>query len=87
VKLRLVMLFVAAVALLAPVQASANHHVFIPGGPCGESENSGGNNPTMHDALVAAGVGLPLPPVGTAAPDHSDRISNSPDAECPAPGK
>ena len=86
-RLRIAMLAVAAAALLAPGPASAFHHVFIPGGACGESENSGGNNPTAHDALAAAGLSLPLPPVGTPAVDHSDRISGTPDAECPAPGK
>jgi hypothetical protein len=74
-------------ALALPTSAPAFHHVFLPGGACGESENAGGGNLTARAALIAAGHTLPLPPVGTAAAEHSPNISNTPGVECPAPTK
>jgi hypothetical protein len=84
---RLLLLLAAVAALALPTSAPAFHHVFLPGGACGESENSGGGNLTARAALIAAGHSLPLPPVGTAAADHSPNISNTPGVECPAPQK
>jgi hypothetical protein len=76
---------VATTALAIPASASAFHHVFLPGGACGESANSGGANPTATAALIAAGHKPPIAPAGTAAVEHSDRIGLG--AECPAPAK
>jgi hypothetical protein len=68
----------------------------LPGGACGgeQSSNAGGNNPTATAAITTnnpaqgeEGDGLPLPPTGTAAPLHTDLISNTPTATCPAPQK
>jgi hypothetical protein len=84
---RFVLLSGIVAALAAPTGAGAFHHVFLPGGPCGESANSGGNNPTAVAALVSAGHSLPLPPVGTPAVEHSDEIEGTPTATCPAPSK
>ncbi|HYY33644.1 MAG TPA: hypothetical protein VE693_08725 [Gaiellaceae bacterium] len=84
---RMLALGAAIVALAAPASAPAFHHVFLPGGPCGTSANSGGNNPTARDALIAAGQSLPLPPVGTPAVERSDEITGTPTATCPAPSK
>jgi hypothetical protein len=84
---RIVLLIVAALALALPSAAGAFHHVFLPGGPCGTSDNSGGGNLTARQALLDAGRSLPLPPVGTAAVGHSDEITGTPTATCPAPNK
>ena len=84
---RILLLIAAALALALPTGAGAFHHVFLPGGPCGESANSGGNNPTAAAALIAAGHSLPLPPVGTPAVEHSGEIEGTPTATCPAPEK
>ena len=81
VKRALAVAFVSAsmlVMMAAP--AFAFHHVFIPGGPCGQSANSGG---VVGDPQRTA----PLPPVGTAAVEHSERITGTPTASCPAPNK
>ena len=84
---RLIVLGAGVLALGLPSAAPAFHHVFLPGGPCGESPNSGGNNPTAREALLASGHTLPLPPVGTPAVEHSDEITGTPTATCPAPQK
>ncbi len=78
-----ILVLVTLVALMMVMTASpafAFHHVFIPGGPCGQSDNSGGvvGNPKRP---------APLPPVGTAAVEHSERITDTPTATCPAPNK
>jgi hypothetical protein len=73
--------------------ALAFHHSFLPGGPCGHSEVSGGDNPTAIGAInehntVQGGSNLPLPPTGTPAVEHSDQITSPPTAAtCPAPQK
>jgi hypothetical protein len=84
---RFVVLALAVAALALPSAAPAFHHVFLPGGPCGTSDNSGGGNPTARQALIDAGQSLPLPPVGTPAVEHSDEITGTPTATCPAPSK
>ena len=93
VKLKTLLAVAFASALMMTVMAApafAFHHAFLPGGACGQSENAGGNNPTATSAIVthnpAQGQALPLPPTGTPAAEHSDRITNPPEtAECPAP--
>ena len=87
---RLLVLAAMLAALALPVNASAFHHVFLPGGACGESENSGGFNPTAVAALIEhnSAQTLPLPPTGTPAAEHSAEITNPPDTvACPAPQK
>lgn len=76
--------------LAAP--ALAFHHVFLPGGACGQSENAGGNNPTATSAIKAYNPAqaqtMPLPPTGTPAAEHSELITNPPQtAEYQAPQK
>jgi hypothetical protein len=79
-------------ALMLTVMAApafAFHHAFLPGGACGQSENAGGNNPTATGMLIAhnpaQGQALPLPPTGTPAAVHSERITNPPETtDCPA---
>ena len=79
------------VALAFPASSAAFHHGFLPGGPCGESANSGGGNPTARNAIREHNPAqtLPLPPVGTPAADNEHSpITNPPArAECPAPQK
>ena len=85
--------FASAVMLIVmAAPAFAFHHVFLPGGACGQSENAGGNNPTATGAIrthnLAQGEALPLPPTDTPAVEHSERITNPPQtADCPAPQK
>jgi len=93
VKLKTLLAVAFAWALMMSVMATpafAFHHAFLPGGACGQSENAGGNNPMATGAIrthnQAQGQTLPLPPTGTPAADHSDRITNPPETvECPAP--
>ncbi len=93
VRLKVLLAVAFASALMLGVMAGpafAFHHAFLPGGACGQSENAGGNNPVATGAIVthnpAQGQALPLPPTGTPAADHSDRITNPPETvECPAP--
>ncbi len=83
--------FISALMLVVmAAPAFAFHHVFIPAGACGDEnsgDNAGGNNATAKEALVASGHQLPLPPFGTAAVEHSELITDTPTATCPAPNK
>ena len=93
--MRRVLLALVMAGLLIAGTASpalAFHHSFLPGGPCGQSENAGGNNPTAISAIkehnTVQGSNLPLPPTGTPAVEHSDQITSPPTAAtCPAPQK
>ena len=92
IKRGLAALFVSALMLVTmAAPAFAFHHVFIPGGACGDENsggNAGGNNATAKAALLASGQHtLPLAPVGTAAVEHSELITDTPTATCPAPQK
>ena len=67
-KLRVATLAIAAAALLAPLPASAFHHVAVPADECAPAQaGEPGNNPTAHAALVDHNQAqtLPLPPFGT----------------------
>jgi hypothetical protein len=74
----------ALMLVMMAAPAFAFHHVFIPAAACEESPNAGGVAPAVgeHNPVFEP----PLPPVGTAAVEHSDRITD-PDsgfATCPA---
>jgi hypothetical protein len=71
----------AAAALAIPASASAFHHVAVPADECATNAAvTPGNNPVAHDALVAAGLTLPLPPFGTPGDAATPET-------CPAPTK
>jgi hypothetical protein len=86
-----VLVSVLILAMMA-APAFAFHHLFLPGGLCGQGDNAGGDNPTATAVIKAnnpaqgdEGDELPLPPTGTPAVEHSERIANPPtQAECPA---
>ncbi len=82
--------FVSALMLvMMATPAFAFHHVFIPAAACGESPNAGGvaevSGVDEHNPVF--GVPPPLPPFGTEAVEHSERITGTPTAPCPAPNK
>jgi hypothetical protein len=72
----LAMVVMTVMVVAAP--AFAFHHVFIPGGPCGQSANSGG-------VVGSPQRPTPLPPFGEPAAVKSPVISNTAFEECPAP--
>jgi hypothetical protein len=88
VKLRLVLLLVAAVALLAPVTAHAFHHGALPATSChaDAAESPSNDNGQAKEKLSEHNPnGIPLAPVGTegqdnlaAAPAHA-ACANAPD--------
>ncbi len=89
---RLVITLALVTALVAPAAAQGFHHGFVPGGPCGESTNSGGGNPTAISAIrnrnpAQGGANFPLPPTGTPGADHGQPTNPPERATCPAPNK
>jgi hypothetical protein len=77
---RLLLFAAVAAGLAMPQTAAAFHHGGVPADECAPEEaGTPGSNPTARQALMDAGLSLPLAPVNTPGDAHTPSTCPSPD--------